>query len=172
MSAGQAPAEKERVRFLLDRLADAWEGSQWHSFRRALEGLTDEEAAWKPLQYKSPEPWGFSGSILDILLHVTIDTLMMPNQVFGDRTLTAEAIWERFQAQGGDLAAACALLEEGYEATYKALAQLTDRDLEQKTGTQKERSLESLFIEAIEHYLYHAGQIHYIRCLWEGASSQ
>lgn len=93
---------------------------------------------------------------------------MMPDQAFGERTLTAEAVWERFQAQGGNLAAALELLEEGYQATHKTLAQLTDRDLEQKVGAQQ-RSAESLFIELIEHYLYHAGQVNYIRYLWEGA---
>jgi len=41
-------------------------------------------------------------------------------------------------------------MEEGHEATHQALAQLTDRDLERKGGTQKERSLESLFIEAAD----------------------
>jgi uncharacterized damage-inducible protein DinB len=133
-----------------------------------LEGLTEEEAAWRPEHYRSPEPWGFSGSILDILIHVAIDSLVMPDQTFGDRTLSAEAIWERFQAEGGGLAAALALLQEGYQATRRVLAQLTDRDLEQKVGTQQ-RSAESLFVELIEHYLYHAGQINYIRCLWEGA---
>jgi uncharacterized damage-inducible protein DinB len=165
MVAAQTDSEKERVNFLLDRLTDAWEGSKWHSFQGALEGLTEAEATWKPLNYQSPEPWGFSGSILDILLHVAMDNLVMPNQAFGNRTLTAEAIWERFQAQGGNLAAALVLLEEGYETTRRALAQLTDRNLQQKIGSQKERSAESLFVESIEHYLYHAGQINYIRCL-------
>ena len=172
MAAGQTQSGKGQVNFLLDRLADAWERSKWHSFKGALEGLTEEEAAWRPEHYRSPEPWGFSGSILDILIHVAIDSLVMPDQTFGDRTLTTEAIWERFQAAGGNLAAVLDLLEEGYKATRKALDQLADCDLQQKIGAQKERSTESLFVEVVEHYLYHAGQINYIRCLWEGVRTK
>jgi uncharacterized damage-inducible protein DinB len=172
MAAGQTQSGKEQVTLLLNRLTDAWVRSKWHSFEGALEGLTEEEAAWRPEHYRSPEPWDFSGSILDILIHVAIDSLVMPDQAFGDRTLTAEAIWKRFQAEGGDLAAALALLEEGYKATRRSLAHLTDCDLQRKVGTQKERGAESLFVEMIEHYLYHAGQINYIRCLWEGARTK
>jgi len=64
------------------------------------------------------------------------------------------------------------LLEEGCKATRKALDQLADCDLQQKIGAQKERSTESLFVEVVEHYLYHAGQINYIRCLWEGVRTK
>ena len=119
--AGQTESGKERVRFLLDRLEDAWERSKWHSFQGALERLTAEEAAWRPEHYRSPQPWSFSGSILEILVHVALDILVMTNRAFGAQTLTAEAVWERFRAEGGDLAAALDLLEEGYQATREAL---------------------------------------------------
>lgn len=169
-------SEKKLVRLLLGRIEDSWEKSKWHSFKGALEGLTEAEASWKPLHYKSPEPWGFSGSILDILLHVAVDSLVMPNQAFGDQTLTAEAVRQRFLTQGGNLKAALALLDEGYTSTHKALARLTDRDLQKKVGKRswpsRMRRAEGLFAELIEHYLYHAGQINYIRCLWEGARAE
>jgi hypothetical protein len=43
------------------------------------------------------------------------------------------------------------------------------KDREEK---KKARRVESVFIELIEHYLYHAGQINYIRCLWEEAKEE
>lgn len=172
---GREP-EKRLVEFLLARFEEAWEGSKWHSFKGAWEGLTEAEATWKASAYQSPKPWGFSGSIVDILYHVAVDSLVMPNQAFGDRTLTTEAVRERFQARGAHLAAALALLEEGYAATRNALAKLSDRDLPKQAGREqwpsRMRRVEGLFTELIEHYLYHAGQISYIRCLWAGATAE
>jgi uncharacterized damage-inducible protein DinB len=165
-------SEKKQVRFLLARLDAAWAKNKWHSLEGALEGLTEAEATWKPLHYKSPEPWGFSGSILEILFHVAADSLATINQFFGDRILTYEGVRERFQAQGGNLAAALALLDEGYTATRKALTKLTDRDLPKKVGKKKKWRVDNIFVGLIEHYLYHAGQINYIRCLWEGTKAE
>lgn len=164
--------EKKLVRFLLARLDEAWEKSKWHSFKGTLEGLTEAEASWKPPHYKSPELWGFSGSILDILHHAAMESLVTTNQAFGDQTLTAETVRDRFQAQGGNLAAALALLDEGYATTRKALARLTDNDLKKKVGKKKAWRADSVFMGLIEHYLYHAGQINYIRCLWEGKKEE
>ncbi len=166
------PVEKNRVKFLLARLEAAWAKSQWHSLKGALEGLTETEATWKPPHYQSPEPWGFSGSILEILVHVAADSLAGINQFFGDESVTYEGVRERFQAQGGNLSAALALLEEGYTATRKALTKFTDDDLKKKAGKKKARRADSVFMELVEHYLYHAGQINYIRCLWEGAKAE
>lgn len=168
----KAKLEKKLVKFLLARLEEAYEKSKWHSFKGALEGLTEAEAAWKPPHYKSPEPWGFSGSILDILFHVAADSLAMINQFFGDRTLTYEGVHERFKAKGGNLAAALALLAEGYDSARKALKKLPDRDLLKKVGKKKAWRTDSVFMELIEHYLYHAGQINYICCLWEGDKAE
>lgn len=168
----KAKLEKKLVKFLLTQLEAAWEKSKWHSFKGALEGLTEAEAAWKPPHYKSPEPWGFSGSILDILFHVAADSLAMINQFFGDRTLTYEGVHERFKAQGGNLAAALALLDEGHVAMRKALSKLNDRALLKKVGKKKAWRTDSVFMGLIEHHLYHAGQINYIRCLWAGAKTE
>lgn len=164
--------EKKQVRFLLGRLEAAWEKSKWHSFKGSLEGLTEAEAAWKPPHYKSPDPWGFSGSILEILFHVAADSLAMINQAFGDGTLTYEGVRERFKAKGANLKAALALLAEGYDSTRKALTKLNDRDLLKRVGKKKAWRADGVFIELIEHYLYHAGQINYIRCLWEGVKEE
>lgn len=164
--------EKKLAKSLLAQLDEAWKKCKWHSFKGALEGLTEAKATWKPSHYRSPELWGFSGSILDILYHVAADSLLMSNQYFGDRTLTAEAVRERFKERGSNLAAALDLLDEGYAAARKALNKLTDRDLQKKVGKKKAWHAASVFIELIEHYLYHAGQVNYIRCLWEGTKAE
>ncbi len=72
-----------------------------------------------------------------------MESLVTTNQAFRDQTLTAEAV-----------------------------NKLTDRDLRKKVGKKKAWRADSVFIEIIEHYLYHAGQINYIRCLWEGVKSK
>jgi uncharacterized damage-inducible protein DinB len=48
---------------------------------------------------------------------------------------------------------------------------LSDSDLDKRFKTpdgKKEQSIEELLQMLLEHYFYHAGQIMYIRCLWEG----
>lgn len=171
-SKAKVKPEKKLVRFLLARLDEAWAKSKWHSFKATLEGLTEAEASWKPPNYKSPEPWGFSGSILEILVHVAADSLAMINQFFGDETLAYEGVRERFVAQGGNLDAALALLDESYTTARRSLARLTDRDLRRKVGKKKKWRADSIFNEYIEHHLYHAGQINYIRCLWAGTKTE
>lgn len=159
------------IEFLLARLDDAFSKSRWHSLKSAIEGLTQEEASWKPPKYQSPSPWSFSGSALDLIFHVGADTLFQLNQIFGDRTLTWEALDERFQAQGGDLKAALELAEEGYQALREKLNSFTDSELEQrrKTASGREITAERFFVMLIEHHVYHAGQINYIRGLYSGS---
>lgn len=172
VKSARKPVEKNRVKFLLARLDEAWQKSRWHSLKGALKSLTEAEATWKPPHYQSPDPWGFSGSILEILFHVAADSLAMINQFFGDGTLTYEGVRERFKAKGANLKAALDLLEESYATARKALAKVSDNDLKKKVGKKKAWRADSVFMELIEHHLYHAGQINYIRCLWAGAKTE
>ncbi len=164
-------ADRKLVEFLLARLDDAFYKSRWHSFKSAVEGLTQEEASWKPPKYESPKPWNFSGRILDLIYHLGADTLFQLNQIFGDRTLTWEVLHDRFKAKGGDLKAALKLAEEGYQALREKLSSLTDSELEErrKTASEREITAERFFVMLIEHHIYHAGQINYIRGLYAGA---
>lgn len=163
-------ADRKLVEFLLARLDDAFYKSRWHSFKSAVEGLTQEEASWKPPKYQSPSPWNFSGSILNLIFHLGADDLFQLNQVFGDRTLTWETLHERFKAEGGDLKAALKLTEEGYRALREKLSGLTDAQLSErhKTARGREITAERFFVMLIEHHIYHAGQINYIRGLYAG----
>ncbi len=150
-------------------LKSAYEESRWHSFKSALKGIRPEEALWIPPAYQG-FPW-MRGSILEIVFHVGGDSLYQLDQALGHRRLSWEELQARFSAEGGDLPAALKLAEEGYGALRQALDSLTDEELSHTYPTPEgrgERTLEEFFQMMIEHYLYHAGQIVYVRCLWQG----
>jgi len=94
-----------QVRFLADRLEEAYRKSSWHSLKGVLKGLTSEEASWRPFHYKG-FAWN-SGSILDILFHVGADKHVQMDWAFGSRTLTWKGMTTRFQQEGGDLKPLC-----------------------------------------------------------------
>lgn len=159
------------VEHLKAQLERAYKGSRWHSLRSALTGITPEEATWTPPAYAG-FPW-MKGSIVEIVFHVGGDSLYQLDHALGKRELTWEALQERFEREGGNLEAALRLAEEGYTALRKALDSLTDEDLRREYPTpegkgQKKRTLQEFFELMIEHHLYHAGQIVYARCLYEG----
>ncbi len=163
------------VKHLKKRLEAAYQGSRWHSLQSALKDITPEEAEWKPPAYKG-FPW-MQGSIVEIVFHVGGDSLYQLDHALGERRLTWEELEERFQAEGGDLQAALKLAEEGYQALQRALDPLTDEDLQRTYPTpesqgKRQRTLEEFFEMMIEHHLYHAGQIVYARCLYQGLKEQ
>ena len=163
--------ERTIVEHLKSQLENAYRGSRWHSLLSALKDVTPEEAAWKPPAYAG-FPW-MKGSIVEIVFHVGGDSLYQLDQALGKRELTWEVLQERFEREGGDLEAALRLAEEGYNALQRALDPLTDEDLRREysipesKGKQK-RTLQAFFEMMIEHHLYHAGQIVYARCVFQG----
>jgi hypothetical protein len=163
------------VEHFKEQLEAAYKGSRWHSLLSALKGVTPEEAGWKPPAYKG-FPW-MQGSIVEIVFHVGGDSLYQLDHALGERRLTWEELQERFQAEGGDLKAAMQLTAEGYQALQNALDSLTDEDLKHTYPTpeskgQRQRTLKRFFEMMIEHHLYHAGQIVYARCLYQGLKEQ
>lgn len=147
----------------------AYRTSPWHSFRKAIAGLKPDEAVWCPPHYKG-FPWAH-GSILEILFHVGGDTLYQLDYAFGERTLRWEQLKARFQREGGDLRAAKKLLDESFAALQKNLESLSDADLVRPYTApdgKTQKTLSELFQMLLEHFLYHAGQVVYIRCLWAG----
>ncbi len=161
--------ERLLVAHLQREFEAAYRTSPWHSLRKAIAGLKPDEAAWCPPHYKG-FPWAH-GSMLEILFHVGGDTLYQLDYAFGARTLTWEQLQARFQREGGDLEAAKKLLDESFSVLQEYLKNLTDADLP-RTYTapdgKTQKSLAELFQMLLEHFLYHAGQIVYIRCLWAG----
>ena len=145
--------------------------SEWHSLEAALRGLADADAAWTPTHYRG-FPWS-KGSIREIVLHVAADMLVQHSMAFGDGSLNWEKVLELPEAREGTLAASRRLLQRGANELYHTLSGLTDEDLSRTVTTWggKKMSAEHFFDMLIEHALYHAGQIRYIRCLIEGERS-
>ncbi|OGF55135.1 MAG: hypothetical protein A2Z21_10025 [Candidatus Fraserbacteria bacterium RBG_16_55_9] len=154
-------------------LEAAYQGSRWHSLKSALKGIQPEEALWVPPAYKG-FPW-MKGSILEIVFHVGGDSFYQLDYALGQRKLTWEDLQVRFHSEGGNLAAALELAEEGYQALQQTLDSLRDEELARTYPTPEgkgERTLEDFFRMMIEHHFYHAGQIMYVRCLWAGRQEQ
>lgn len=149
-------------------LGRAWSKSAWHAFTKALKGLTEEDARWLPPAYKG---WPFmNGSILDIAFHVAGDKHVQINHALGDGKLTWPQVRKGFNEAGGDLKAALSLGEEGQRLLQEALAGIGEDEMSQVrrcAGGIKMRT-DELFMMLIEHDLYHAGQVMYIRCVLEG----
>jgi len=167
-------SERMIVEHLKAQLESAYRGSRWHSLLSALKDITPEEAAWKPPAYAG-FPW-MEGSIVEIVFHVGGDSLYQLDHALGAGELTWEALQERFRREGGDLPAALRLAEEGYRALQKALDSLSDGDLQREYPTpeskgREKRTLQAFFEMMIEHHLYHAGQIVYARCVFQGLRS-
>jgi hypothetical protein len=164
-----SPSERPRLAHYEKQLRLAYQESPWHSFKLVLQGVKAEEALWKPPHYKG-FPW-MSGNILDIVFHLGGDTRFQLSYALGDRSVTWEKLTEEFQARGGDLAAALTMADESFSELQQALNWLTDAHLARRYETpdgQQAKTLEEFIQMLLEHYFYHAGQIRYIRCLWEG----
>ena len=150
-----------RVEKLLMLQKRAFDSSQWHSLRGALEGVDDDLFIWTPPKYD-----GFdfmNGSIRDIVYHVTGDKLVQVNQAFGDGSAT----WDEMERRIAESSRETMLngLEAAHNQVLAALRQLKDEEFEKKVRTWggKRMSAWDLFVMLIEHDLYHAGQIRYIR---------
>ncbi len=160
-----------RVSVLADLLERAYRGSRYHSLRRALQGVDDEMARWQPSHYR-----GFAwtrGSILEIAFHAAGDKHTLRSTAFGDGRLTWEELKRRFEQEGGNLAAVLRLADEGHHLLRSTLQSLTDETLMRQVPYYhgKRVTAEEIFLLAVEHDIYHAGQIWYVRCLVEGVRS-
>lgn len=161
-----------RVQFLADLMERAYRRSRYHALRKALQGIDDTAARWQPSHYKG-FPW-MHGSILEIAFHAAGDKHMLHNTAFGNGTLTWQQLQRRFDQEGGDLAAAIRLADSGHELLLSSLHTLSDESLSQKVPYYHGKTLtaEGIFLLAVEHDIYHAGQIWYVRCMLEGFDSQ
>jgi uncharacterized damage-inducible protein DinB len=163
---GGKEAEMGELKDKLRRsLADSHDKSPWHSVVGALEGLTEDEFQWRPAKYK-----GFSfmsGSIHDILFHVASDKLVSISVAYGDKSFTWKSVAEQPEVKAGTLVAALALLARAQASVVALLDSLADEDLAKTVTVEGPRTMtgERFFDMMVEHDLYHAGQIQYIRSL-------
>jgi hypothetical protein len=162
------------TREILTDLAErAFSKSPWHSLMSALEGVSDEAFTWLPDRHNG-FPW-MNGSIQDIVYHVTGDKLVQLNHAFGDGSMN----WENVPIAKGcsaDILSApehaesppyIHALYSAQEALIEAVRNCEDLNAKVTGWGGKRLKAVDFFLMLIEHDLYHAGQIRYIRNLVE-----
>ncbi len=148
-----------RVAELVDLLDEAFQGTRWHSLLRNLESVTPADWLWV-----AP---GGRRSIRDIVAHVGGCKFMYQNQAFGDGLFT----WDDPLVTGVEALAtvpsAVVWLREGHQRLRGSVAALDDDELLRLRGHHSGTPRETRWLIAtmIEHDLYHAGEINYIRAL-------
>lgn len=148
-----------RVDVLLKLQKRAFESSQWHSLKAALDGIDEAIFDWKPSKHEG-FPW-MDGSIRDIVYHVTGDKLVQFSQAYGDGSVN----WENVPIVRGEIGDMRDELTRAHGAVVDALRKLTEDGLQEKVATWggTRMAAEDFFLMLIEHDIYHAGQIRYIR---------
>jgi uncharacterized damage-inducible protein DinB len=145
---------KETAR-IADQLSRAYSGKAWHgpSLRFILRGVTAELAAARPIPG--------AHSIWELVLHIAAwdravserivsgkDTTLPPEQNFPAVLDTSDAAWKK----------ALKKLDQGHRALVAAIQGFKDSKLDRKIGN-RDYSFYITMHGAIQHDLYHAGQI-------------
>jgi len=139
----------------------AFSESPWHSLLSALKDITEETFFFVPERH-SGFPW-MNGSICDIVYHVTGDKIVQLSAAFDGGNETWDSL--KTKLSKSDMAAMVEELHGAYELELSKLKSLNEDELEQKVATWGGKRMKAyeLFLMLIEHDLYHAGQIRYIR---------
>ncbi len=145
---------KETAR-IADQLSRAYSGKAWHgpSLKFILRGVTAEQAAARPIPG--------AHSIWELVLHIAAwdravcerivsgkDTTLPPEQNFPAVLDTSDAAWKK----------ALKKLDQGHRALLAAIQGFKDSKLDRKLGN-RDYSFYITMHGAIQHDLYHAGQI-------------
>jgi uncharacterized damage-inducible protein DinB len=145
--------EIERI---LDQLKRAFEGAAWHgpSVREAIAGVSAEQAHARPLAN--------AHSIWELVQHIAVWEGAACRRLEGDRAAidissqedwppaddTSEAAWEQAKAA----------LDRGHEALREAISRVAEERLDEPIL----EGMSTVYVTlhgAIQHDLYHAGQI-------------
>ena len=144
-------AERDRI---VDQLRRAFEGEAWHgpSVMEALEGVTWKQALEKPIPG--------AHSIWEVVHHITTWEDVVRRRLLGEAPdVTSELDWPPVQDKSKEgWAAAIQKLQAGHAKLRKVAAQVEDADLD-SAPTSKTSTCYILLHGAIQHDLYHAGQI-------------
>ena len=145
---------KETAR-IADQLARAYSGKAWHgpSLKFLLRGLTAEQAAARPIAN--------AHSIWELVLHISAwdrvacqrilggkRTSLPPKENFPEVTDRSEAAWKKAVKE----------LDREHGALIGAVQKFPDKKLDQKLGGG-DHSFYITMHGAIQHDLYHAGQV-------------
>lgn len=153
------------VKSLLQYQESAFAKSPWHSLRAALKGVSEDVFFWVPPKYHG-FPW-MDGSIRDIVYHVTGDKLVQISAAFEGGMLTWDAL--KVELEKENMKTMMSQLEEAHKKVVQKLRDLDDEELllKVKAWSGKRMSIMDFFLMLIEHDIYHAGQIRYIRNIAE-----
>ena len=145
-------SEAERLH---DQLRRAFEGEAWHgpSVREVLAGVTAAQAAARPLRN--------AHTIWELVLHIAAWEAIVRRRLSGQLIVevsdeqdwppvrdTSEPAWKRALEE----------LSRGHQQLRQAVAGLTDERLGEKVPG-KDHTIYGTVQGAIQHDLYHAGQI-------------
>ncbi len=144
-------AERDRI---VDQLKRAFEGEAWHgpSVLEAIEGVTWKRALEKPIPA--------AHSIWEIVLHLTTWEDVVRRRLLGESPdLTSAEDWPPVKDKSNEgWAAALKNLRDGHARLRKVAAGIEDKQLDTSpTGKYSTRYV--LLHGAVQHDLYHAGQI-------------
>ena len=145
---------KSEAARIAEQLTRAYEGGAWHgpAVREVLAGVTAEAAAARPIPG--------AHSIWEIVQHITVWEDVVRRRLEGETVNPTDAEdWPRVTDTGAAAwSATLARLERGNRALRDTVARLDDRLLDQPPAGSK--SLRYVLAHgAVQHDLYHAGQI-------------
>ena len=152
------------IRAFLQQMDDAW-AHAWESLRSALDGITEEEAAWQADAYAAEEPeegWPRPGTIAWQVAHVT-HCKRYYREVM--RSVGAEerppvSPWTPLP----DLVALRSAFEEAHRAERETLATFPEAALDADAG--EGMTYREFIAMAIRHDTWHAAQIALARRLY------
>jgi uncharacterized damage-inducible protein DinB len=137
----------------------AWSEDRWHALWSHLEGLSWREATWPPKEGRR--------TILRILAHLGLCKIMYWEYAFGPAKMTWPEAGELVPKEE-DLGMWRAWLGAAHEQLRSAVHELAGGELGELrlTNWGEELPARTIINLMIEHDLYHAGEINYIRGLY------
>ena|SRR5437870_5394729 len=136
---------------LLDQLNRAFGGEAWHgpALRNLLEGVTDEQAKSHPIRS--------AHSILELVVHVGTWNDVVARRV-GGTVVEGNSVDDWADVTKISWKSAVERLEQAQSKLSDAVARLSNEDLEKPIAGEK-RSKFSEIAGALQHTVYHSGQI-------------
>jgi uncharacterized damage-inducible protein DinB len=147
---------------LLDQLNRAFGGEAWHgpALRNLLDGVTEEQAKSRPIRD--------GHSILELVVHIGTWIDVVARRV-GGNVVESATVQDWSDVTKTSWGRAVEELERAESRLCDAVARLSDEDLEKPVPGAK-RSLYSEILGALQHNVYHAGQIGLLKKAFGGRS--
>lgn len=136
---------------LLDQLNRAFGGEAWHgpALRNLLDGVTETQARARPIRD--------GHSILELVVHIGTWIDVVARRV-GGQVVDSNSVADWADVTKTTWKAAVEELERAESRLSDAVARLSSEDLDKPVPGEK-RSIYSEIMGALQHNVYHAGQI-------------